>query len=420
MRTAPKLKKCSERLTDSCSTETDGCCAIIPCTYCLTWEVYGHDNVYGKAEFSGGTWTGTIAGASFVAYWDRDIYGVCHFIVTLGGIEILRESCYGAVNCKDSSGSAGATIGYDSGTLKWTKHEAKSLPLKTVDGCRVNFCGNCDCTCKKLCYRYSHGYAGDTCGGLLEETNDYTCTAPSWSGSILCDGLTIPITIDLVRDEYTGGCLLELSTPSEIISEAISDCKSLGVVFHLYDGSTLTVACEECGGCVPQHHPCECRRDSDAIFRGYMLSSTSPCPFSPITASSIYDPIAPAPGSNPWLAGDCVNKLTFLYRAGFSPPLCPGAPGKTLYIVLKQTDAPTPGIDNDIVKKLDMYLVIDGRIVYDYSACCVTVIDNTASARNFLVWVNFPEVDFGDAKYSIWWYNQRTALDNGNCGVTLP
>ena len=117
-----KLTKCSERRTDSCDpTETDGCCGVIPCTYCLTWEPYGAATEYGTATFATSSWTGTIAGADFVAFWEVGYAsGVCEFVVELDGVEIFREPCYGSITCRDSSGSAEATIGYDSGTLTWT------------------------------------------------------------------------------------------------------------------------------------------------------------------------------------------------------------------------------------------------------------------------------------------------------------
>ena len=69
--TSGQLRKCSERRSDSCDPlETDGCCAVIPCDYCLEFETY--DGIqYGTASFSSSGWAGTIAGAAFFGFWER-------------------------------------------------------------------------------------------------------------------------------------------------------------------------------------------------------------------------------------------------------------------------------------------------------------------------------------------------------------
>ena len=141
------LKKCSERMSNSCDpAETDGCCGVIACLYCLEWQVYGEAIQYGTATFSGSAWTGTIAGATFVGYWERNYdTDECEFVVTLDGEEFYRKSCYQGQSCRDSSDSAEATIGYDEGTLTWTKQEKR--PLKYVDDpdtyCKTWFCDDC-------------------------------------------------------------------------------------------------------------------------------------------------------------------------------------------------------------------------------------------------------------------------------------
>lgn len=256
MRTAPKLKKCSERLTDSCSTETDGCCSIIPCTYCLLWEVYGEDDQAGNAEFIGGQWIGDIAGATFAAFWRRE-YGECRFIIELDGDEIYNKSCYEGASCKDSTDSIETTIGYESGTLRWTKYEPKPLPLTTVDNCRVHFCGDCDCICKVLCYSLNRNNTSlDLCKGEMSINDGYDCDAPTWSTTVTCGGTTYNLELSLDREEYTGECVLTLSNGLESLSELISDCQSLAADFHLADGSILTVNCKKCHcprrtGCCP-------------------------------------------------------------------------------------------------------------------------------------------------------------------------
>ena len=66
------LKKCSERKSNACDpAETDGCCAVIACSYCLEFDPYGGPTVYGTAEFDVSGWRGTISGSVFFGFWDR-------------------------------------------------------------------------------------------------------------------------------------------------------------------------------------------------------------------------------------------------------------------------------------------------------------------------------------------------------------
>lgn len=239
-------KKCSERFTDSCGGETDGCCGIIPCIYCLEFEVYGDPTLYGTAEFIDGAWTGTIAGASFRAYWER-VYGDCEHVVEIDGEEVDRQPCG---DCKDMGGDADVTIGYDSGTLKWTKYEPRQLPLITTDdGCRDHFCGNCNCTCKKLCAVVAiDGQIGE---GILSE-GAYTgdCDDPEWTGTITAGYHSVYLRIELRRDDYTGGCLLGGEANGETLDwVSVSDCQALSASWELYDGTQIGVHCEKCGSC---------------------------------------------------------------------------------------------------------------------------------------------------------------------------
>ena len=67
-----RLKHCQERTFEACDNEpTDQCCGVIPCKLCLEWEIYGDAIAYGSADFGTSSWTGTVGGGSFVAYWER-------------------------------------------------------------------------------------------------------------------------------------------------------------------------------------------------------------------------------------------------------------------------------------------------------------------------------------------------------------
>ena len=69
------LKKCSEIIVDSCDPAvTGGCCAVVPCTYCLELDLYGQARKFGKTAWSGFEWPGTVDGMSFIAYWEKTVY----------------------------------------------------------------------------------------------------------------------------------------------------------------------------------------------------------------------------------------------------------------------------------------------------------------------------------------------------------
>ena len=90
-----EIKKCSERTLNSCDkTETDGCCGVVQCDFCLELELYGEDPIHSTdpAIFTGSGWTGSINGYSFYAYWERNIYtDECEFIVLFDGEEVFRD-----------------------------------------------------------------------------------------------------------------------------------------------------------------------------------------------------------------------------------------------------------------------------------------------------------------------------------------
>ncbi len=245
-----RLKKCSERRSDSCADETDGCCAVIACTYCLQWDVYGSEPVYGTADFAADGWYGTIAGAQFAGYWQRNYdTGECEFIVTLDGEEIYRKSCYEGQSCRDSSDSAEATIDYEAGTLTWTRLEPRPLPYVVDDetGCRTWFCGDCECTCRCLCVTITDGYdPTQVCQGELCDTAYSDCEGPVWAGTIACAGTEYVLSLALDRDSY-GNCILQ-PTVNGVLHEsiAVDVCTAISGTVTLDDGTTIVVACKEC------------------------------------------------------------------------------------------------------------------------------------------------------------------------------
>lgn len=248
-----KIEKCSERHVDPC-TDMDGCCAVVPCSYCLELvDDYG-EIFYGTATFDGTAWITTINGYDFSAYWEHGYESdVCEFVVFFNNEEVSRSSCYDGASCRDSSGTADVDADGVNYTLTWTKLEHQPLKYVVDDsGCKTWFCGTCECTCAVLCATLITP-EGDYCTGFLTlSIYDETCPPDqiNWSGTVVCDYISHEMSISLTRDDYTGGCLLGGSAGGEALDfTEISDCTGLFATWELYDGTTIIVQCLECGEC---------------------------------------------------------------------------------------------------------------------------------------------------------------------------
>ena len=253
------LKKCSEFISNSCTDEASlGCCGVLPCSYCLEFHPYGEPVEYGLATFTGSSWSGTIAGASFSAFWDRGLYGdgECEFVVEIDGEEVYRESCYmGQQSCRDSSDEAEATIGYKSGTLIWIKREHR--PLEYVEDfdtyCMEHFCDSCECSCKTLCLTIYDPDGTQTDRGELNDVA-YACDPPKWEGRVGYFDLSLA----LERDLY-GQCIIVGTVDGEEQDPVLAPgCTGLAGEIELYDGTRIVFACKVCdcgevciGGCCP-------------------------------------------------------------------------------------------------------------------------------------------------------------------------
>lgn len=270
-----KLKKCSERLLPNCSGDTEDCCKVVACEYCLSFEATGYETEYGLATGTT-TWSGTIAGAAFFAFWEKDYTGLCQFIVLLNGIEISAQHC-GEADCRDSSSAAGVIIDGHSGTLRWDKrlHHPLTHVVDELTNCKVPFCGDCECTCESLCVvvteppPYPEGTVDTTvldpysCDGLLPadcgfcdtappvtttygeipNTETDPCVRPLWSATVAGRVITLALSRG-----YEGGCLFGGSIDGETVGPIeVADCKSLSASFTLEDGTQVDVSCKECG-----------------------------------------------------------------------------------------------------------------------------------------------------------------------------
>jgi len=279
-----RLKHCQERTFEACETDpTDGCCGVIPCKLCLEWEVYGDAIAYGSADFGTSSWTGTVGGAAFVAYWERNTYDECEFVVTFDGEEVYRATCYEGASCRNPAGEVAASIGYEEGTLRWSVYEPRELAL--IDdpdtGCRDFFCGDCRCSCYSLCVDVREVVYGDfidTYYGELTDTAYSTCDPPVWAGTIG----NFAISLALGRDEY-GNCVV---TPTVNGDEgepvAVTGCSDMTGTVELYDGSSFTFRCKQCS-CAQEIGDCICGRPMGETLTLLFASANAPSTIHSVT-----------------------------------------------------------------------------------------------------------------------------------------
>ena len=194
------LKKCSERVSNSCSDETDGCCAVIPCSYCLEWDSEGsYTTEYGTADFATNNWTGAVAGVTWTAYWERNYdTDECEFVVLFDGEEVYRKSCYEGQSCRDSSDSVTVSLQYLTGVLTWQKFLAR--PLEYIDdedtNCKIHFCDECECSTECLCVTITEPDTTTSAGEICDTA--YACDPPLWEGTVGA----FELSVALGRDEY--------------------------------------------------------------------------------------------------------------------------------------------------------------------------------------------------------------------------
>jgi hypothetical protein len=178
----------------------------------------------------------------------------CEYVVTLDGEEVYRATCYEGASCRDPSGSVGVLIGYDEGTLTWSKHEPRPLAV-VVDpdtGCNDFFCGTCRCTCRTLCATLIIPNV-TTLRGKLYDVTYSDCDGPVWSGTVG----DYDLTVTLGKDQYDGSCIASLSANDEDGGWVeVTGCEDLTATWELYDGTTVSVTCQACSNCEPICEPC--------------------------------------------------------------------------------------------------------------------------------------------------------------------
>lgn len=421
-----KLQKCSERKSEWCDpTETDGCCAVIPCMYCLELEIYGVGTQYGEAEFSETGWLGSVGGGSFFGFWEVGYEsGECEFVVHWNGEEVYRKGCADGQSCRDSSDETAVVVDYEDATLRWVKHDYRPLMyVKDPDtNCTIHFCGDCECTCECLCV----ALVMENGTRYREEFCDFAygpCLAPVWAGAI--GGKEVSIT--LRRDSYTGGCLVVLVVDGEEYDPIeIVDCKTLNGSLVLPDYSELSFSCKICNCDEPVLYPCECRWDILAIFFSEITTSSgSPCELEP-GGSLESDPAT----NQAWNELDCHYTIDFRHTLTAFPPDCtsidPNILRKRVVFARKENNETNPFRDDSILSQYDWYAVVynvtDDTILgvfYEYELCCHNDTPENA-ATSHLAWVKFFNVALGATLYTLTGYNVTTAAEYGDCGYPPP
>jgi Mg-chelatase subunit ChlD len=134
--------------------------------------------------------------------------------------------------------------------------------------CYERFCGDCDCAPRKLCLQV----VSDDCSvakiiSLAENYADPDCPLPVWDLDFTCGTFSFSGQLALVRDEYTGGCILQMSgTRGGAVDEeshdfAITDCAALSATYLLtedYVDYLITISPADCDACNPPKHQTAC------------------------------------------------------------------------------------------------------------------------------------------------------------------
>lgn len=324
-----RFKKCDQLHTEPCDiTATDQCCAVIPCSLCLRWEVYGEPDVGGIAAYDRdfNKWRGGFGTTQFEAYWQRNYQtNECEFIVELNGVVVAVRTC-ADLSCRNPGGNQSLTINYDHGILYWEVYERRTLPRSVgYDGCPTFFCGTCECTCKTLCVTIRAAIYGSTftLDGQAFVRGTAECDAPVWSGSVdvALGGLRESIYVEFImyRDDQTGDCLLGGSARGEhLIPQRMQAC-DVGATFELSDG---TVIIAKCFACTCASTNCEfCCLPMDFSNPLYPAGVYKPIPFSfRCGAKSIDGSFATSPSNLP-----CTEQVTY-YGPTFTTP------SQTMYV----------------------------------------------------------------------------------------
>jgi hypothetical protein len=401
--------RCKHRVLGTCVDAADGCCAGVACAICVKL-LDGYGEVVDGASFAwdGTGYSGTVGGFSFESYWENN-YGDCefHVIISAGGyiepIHIIKTKgdYTDAACCMNPGGETEVDDGTDTYTMTWGPVDPLILARRLVsEGCHERFCGDCDCAPRKLCLQVS----SDDCNvteiiGLEENYADPDCPLPVWPIDFTCGAFSFSGQLALVRDEYTGGCILQMSGTrggeydEESQDYAVTDCAALSASFTLtedYVDYIITISpadCDACGGVVI---PC-CDMPNTGYFGCFGLNFTDSCW---VERSGSFSASTTLLAEN-WSGFEdhCSSFVSTVINFGASIPGCGGASINYQFLVIQVDDSTqVPAELIGIVEDYDWIVEVfaDGAYVgrsLVYSAEC------TGGPPSWTFnWVTFPEV----------------------------
>lgn len=229
--------KCRKCCCDACNEEKIAChpcCKCVPRALCATFtpdsEYMECDEGSVFVERTGtASYVGSIAGFDFTLSLEYDeYYGECYWLFVSEAADVEERFNFepGERDCKAPEISV-EVAGYDcSGTITFNRHERKTV--KYVDGpggCKEFYCGRCRCACKTLCvFLEEGGYAGE---------EEWEWDGGGWGRA------------RLVKDEYTGECLIEIDGYDPIEIDTCGDELSF-TVEDAYTGDYITGSCKKC------------------------------------------------------------------------------------------------------------------------------------------------------------------------------
>ena len=260
--------RCKHRVLGTCVDAADGCCAGVACALCVKLLDADGEVVDGVSLAWDGTgYSGSVGGFSFESYW-LDNYGDCefHVIITAGvyiePIHIIKTKgdYTDPACCMNPSGETAVDDGTNTYTMTWSPVDPLILARRLVsEGCYERFCGDCDCAPRKLCLQVS----SDDCNvtkiiSLAENYADPDCPLPVWDLDFTCGTFSFSGQVALVRDEYTDGCILQMSgtrggaEEEESHDYAVTDCAALTGSFTLteeYSDYLIEISPADCDAC---------------------------------------------------------------------------------------------------------------------------------------------------------------------------
>lgn len=186
--------------------------------------------------------------------------------------------------------------------------------------CFKPFCGACNCTNRKLCLTVT-GPDGCSIRQIIEYDGTYdtcdTVSQPKWPIDIECGYFTLSGDIALVRDEYTGDCVLLVPGRDEPVE--LTNCYPLEASWELAnddpygDPYLFSVVGNDCGDCEAENTinvvGCPCL-DIPFCFR-YTVSTHSGTTNCDETGSICYLGVGSV-SPNSWAAEDSAESLIAL------------------------------------------------------------------------------------------------------------